>query len=79
MCLLTLLHAALRRRGVSAEPSLRWADPRWGFWTVFHLAPDAGFRACRPCKSGISAVSAPFQRVVRWSPRSRPPSTNTAA
>src|SRR5205814_6038958 len=28
MCLLTQLHAALRRRDVFAEPSLRWADPR---------------------------------------------------
>jgi hypothetical protein len=28
MCLLTGLHAALRRRDVFADPSLRWADPR---------------------------------------------------
>jgi len=28
MCLLTQLHAALRRRDVFAEPSLRWTDPR---------------------------------------------------
>jgi hypothetical protein len=28
MCLLTHLHAALRRRDVFADPSLRWADPR---------------------------------------------------
>ncbi|WP_327028321.1 Tn3 family transposase [Micromonospora sp. NBC_01740] len=28
MCLLTLLHAALRRRDIFADPSLRWADPR---------------------------------------------------
>ena len=28
MCLLTQLHAALRRRDIFADPSLRWADPR---------------------------------------------------
>jgi TnpA family transposase len=28
MCLLTQLHAALRRRDLFADPSLRWADPR---------------------------------------------------
>ncbi|MFG3711663.1 Tn3 family transposase [Micromonospora sp. NPDC047730] len=28
MCLLTGLHAALRRRDLFADPSLRWADPR---------------------------------------------------
>lgn len=28
MCLLTQLHAALRRRDLFADPSVRWADPR---------------------------------------------------
>jgi TnpA family transposase len=70
MCLLTQLHAALRRRDVFAEPSLRWADPRARLldgaeWTLVRDEVLAGLGLTDPVEAHLAEYTSTLDAAWR--------------
>jgi len=73
MCLLTQLHAALRRRDLFADPSLRWADPRAKLldgadWGAVRGEVLAGLGLTAPVEQHLAEYTATLDASVRVVP-----------